>query len=137
LCVYRLTESWEEGTGTFSGPADDGATWYHSDYPVTWTSPGGTFDSVVLASKTLSAATNAYENFTSGELTAVVRGWYDGTYDNCGFLIKDLRTSGIFYARKIFHSDDAIYVPKLEITYVKIVHPSPQIVPFSLQSEEI
>src|SRR5206468_4540299 len=51
--VYRLTQSWTEGTGT----SNSGATWKTRDGATAWTTPGGDFAAAATAS-TATGTTN-------------------------------------------------------------------------------
>jgi len=135
LRACRVTHHWVEGTGV-----RDGVTWNEYNYSDglttganNWAMPGGDYtlaDSATLIVPPYSVqdgvvvTTWTYLNWT---VTDMVKGWTNGTYPNCGFLIKLDNESGSYrgggfpskeYAEEFAH--DLSYAPKLEITYAAV-----------------
>ncbi|HVL59569.1 MAG TPA: DNRLRE domain-containing protein [Burkholderiaceae bacterium] len=76
LQLYRLTQSWVEGTRNGSGTSD-GVTWARRDASNNWTTPGGTYATPAVASLTVPASFNA--GFLTFDVTSVVQQWINGT----------------------------------------------------------
>ena len=95
MALYRLSESWGEGTsiGTgVGGPATAGdTTWtqrfYSATTPVDWTVAGGTF---VATSSANTVVTNVLGSFSwiSGALAGDVQGWVDDPSTNFGWILR-------------------------------------------------
>jgi hypothetical protein len=85
ISVYRVIEDWNEGGGGCSANYPDTATWESRQPGVKWTTPGGggTVDPTAVASQ-------AYPPNTSGvsfDVTALAKGWRNGSYLNQGVLL--------------------------------------------------
>lgn len=79
--VHRVTRSWDEGTGSGLSTGD-GAEWSTYDGTNSWSTAGGDYDSAVEASTTVSS-----EGWNSWNITTLVRGWINGTYENHGVVL--------------------------------------------------
>lgn len=92
--LRRLIEDWGEGTSAATGgqgsgaPAAPGdATWLHAFYPsVTWSQPGGVFDSDVSSSVTVGAA-GLYTWHSTARLIADVQAFVNQPNTNFGWLL--------------------------------------------------
>jgi len=125
LRVCRVTHDWVEGTGN-GGYVQDGVTWNEYNYSDglttatnNWGTPGG--DYTLTDSSTFTVPPDPPWGATSWTVTNIVKGWANGTYANCGFLIKLDNESGT-YKGGIFDSKEFVEEygyggTKLEITY--------------------
>ncbi len=77
--LYRMTQSWTEGTGS----ANSGANWATYDGTNSWTTNGGDFDSTSHDTKTIAAGTDAWYFWNVSDL---IQEWKDGTYSNYGMI---------------------------------------------------
>src|SRR5678815_4895779 len=90
VSLYRVTESWGEGTSVATGNGDAGAspttgdaTWIHRFYPGTnWTPAGGSF--VGAASATMSVTGAGFYAWTSATLAADIQTWIDNPSASSG-----------------------------------------------------
>ena len=134
ISLYRLTDSWGEGTngagnslvGLGQGfPAQEGdATWanrfFSSTSPVPWTNAGGDFISTTSAETIVGATTNTgYTWASTPVLVADVQGWVDNTSSNFGWLLENnnetsSRTFRAFYTRD---ETNSALQPQLQITF--------------------
>jgi len=109
LTVWRVTQSWLEGTKTGSGNAD-GATWKTSDGITSWTN-GAPLAATGEPTVTLSSS------FTSGwvtfDVTGLVQAWVDGFYPVNGLALLSNASSGISFNSK----DNSSSKPLLTIVY--------------------
>src|SRR3989344_4289124 len=80
--VYRITRSWEEGTGD-NVQTNDGATWKYYDNQDNWDNSGGDYDNFEWSSQDVTDQDLWYE----WDITQLVTNWYNGTYDNYGMLL--------------------------------------------------
>ena len=95
VSIHRVTAPWAEGS-------------------VTWNSFGGSYDPTVLGTFVADSA-GGFPYLRSVDLTSLVQGWVDGTYDNNGIL---LTQNVIDYAQ--FTSSEGTFVslrPQLEVCY--------------------
>src|SRR3989344_3951468 len=110
--VYRITRSWEEGTGD-NVQTNDGATWKYYDNQDNWDNSGGDYDNFEWSSQDVTDQDLWYE----WDITQLVTNWYNGTYDNYGML---LLTESNNVGTKTFasseHSDSSIR-PQLILNY--------------------
>lgn len=111
ITVHKLTQSWVEGTKTGSGTAD-GATWKTYDGTNAWTTNGGDYNAVPIATSSISNSSNVN---VSWEIAPLVEGWLTGKVVNNGVLLKTVDTISPIFASK----EDATVAnrPKLLITY--------------------
>ncbi|HET6493922.1 MAG TPA: DNRLRE domain-containing protein [Thermoguttaceae bacterium] len=139
LQLYRLLESWEEGTGsgassvyasetggtggTGFGPQDGACDWYDRYHGSTaWSVPGAVGGGSSLADPSAVYTVTA-EHTILMDVTQDLRYWYaNGTNSlNYGWVITSQDTDGEWPAGIRFHSDDYIYPsyqPALAIDYV-------------------
>ena len=87
LQAHRVTQAWDEGTGTSSGGCTgDGATWYDATTGVQWASQGGDYDPANAASLAKPASqTSSWDRL---DITGLAQQWVDGTAANLGVLLK-------------------------------------------------
>lgn len=115
LGIYRITRDWIEGTGDQTGatPAD-GASWDAYDGVAAWSTPGGDYDTQLIASSPVPDMLARWHNF---DVTSLVSGWVNGTYPNYGMLIKAV--SGSLTKSHLSTSDETEVTerPKLTINY--------------------
>jgi Tfp pilus assembly protein PilX len=109
LTVWRVTQSWVEGTRTGSGKAN-GATWNTSNGTTSWTN-GAPLASPAVASTPISGS------FTSGwvtwDVTGLVQQWVDFIYPNYGAAVLSDTSSGISFNSR----QNASGQPQLIIAY--------------------
>jgi hypothetical protein len=119
VALYRVTNSWTEGTGwdLWSDPSyvPDGATWALASPGTAWTTPGGDYDAAVVGQGTLPAGMgNGWVNL---DATAAVRAWVEGDAPNYGLL---LRPQSGDYSYHYYHSRNhgvPNLRPRLVVTY--------------------
>ena len=111
--IHRFTRSWDEGTG-IDTITNNGATWNNATGTLAWTTAGGDFDSFVFASN----STIALNEALTFDITSLVRGWINGTWNNYGFLLKH-NNETVNGNDVIYSSDygDQTFRPKLVINY--------------------
>ena len=81
--VYRLTQSWLEGTGNGSY-TDDGATWNTYNGANTWSTPGGDYDT--NSGLNFTVTTTRGQWFTL-DVTPIVQYWRANPSENHGLII--------------------------------------------------
>jgi len=111
VSVHRVSRDWVEGTQGGTGTAD-GATWLYWDGTNPWASAGGDYDPAPVAN---SPVTDAIGDWESWDISTLVQGWVDGTFENNGLLLKGTGTIAVSFASK--EDADATLHPKLRITY--------------------
>ncbi len=126
LNVHRVIASWGEGTSTGTGGGGfatiGDATWTHRFHDtVLWTTPGGDFESTVLASLTPGGSGN--QSFSSTpRLVSAVQGWTTSPANNFGFIIKEaavnIGSAARFYTRE---SVDPATRPMLSVDFTRPV----------------
>lgn len=97
--IYRLTSGWREGTVTWNVP---------------WRTPGGDYD-----------ADHLYSNFAIGseacvidvDISGLVAGWVDGTYDNFGILITASGPRSIVHYVSKDDPRNGDLAPRLDVVY--------------------
>jgi hypothetical protein len=110
--VYRVTTFW---IGNI-----DFTSWKYATYPSeTWKTPGGDFkgptDTVKIEIK---------DTWNEWDVTDDVKLWYDGKYENYGWILKDLNEGDIkgysvwFPSYKLWYLIDQNYSPKLVVTLI-------------------
>jgi hypothetical protein len=99
--LYALAKTWNEGTVTWNNCP----TWYLSPYAQAY-------------------APQTYDEFTSWDVTDIVKLWASGSYVNYGFFVWDVQVPSINYIDNqitYYISRDSgeaqAYWPKLEVTY--------------------
>lgn len=110
--VYRLTRAFDEGTGNYSSTVD--VIWNYADYPsVAWTTGGGDYATPEIDSVTIGSY-----GWYEWNVTDCVIDWYDGTYNNYGFLVRFPDYDDGTY-RCFFYSSEGndLYDPQLVIYY--------------------
>ena len=80
--VYRITRSWEEGTGD-NVQTNDGATWKYYDNQDNWDNSGGDYDNFEWSSQDVTDQDLWYE----WDITHLVTSWSNSTYINYGMLL--------------------------------------------------
>ncbi len=115
--LYRLANSWREGTGTSGQDTGNGVTWLTRDGINPWSSPGGDFDQEPLAasSETLPDETQTREAY---DITSLVKGWLGNTIDNYGIMAAipgEYTHSASFYCSS--ENEETSCRPALEIVY--------------------
>lgn len=129
--LKRFLEDWGEGAsfafgggGAQAEPGD--ATWLHQFWPSdTWSTPGGTFTSVVSAQKAVGDS-GTYVFGPTAQMTADVQAWLDDPATNFGWCVQGNETT--LKSVKQFGSreaQDEDWIPKLTITFTP---PPPPIV---------
>lgn len=122
--VYRITNSWVEGTGSGS-QTNDGVTWNNRSGTQTWTTAGGDYDAAAFTKTNVTVV-----GYYTWDITNLMRGWINGTWTNNGLILADT-ANGI--SRKSFTSGDgsnATNRPKLIVNYttalnISLVSPTP------------
>ena len=122
LDVHPVLNSWDMGLGKRQDlpKTTDGVSWLYRDYlgGLEWNTPGG--DYITGSKASFQFDTQAID--VKFNVTDIVMGWIDGTYDNNGFLIKYTNaeeTDEKNYGEVNFFSSDTntIYRPKLSIRW--------------------
>lgn len=129
--LHRLSGDWGEGASIAPSPEGQGgpaqtndATWLHRFYDsVSWTTPGGDFDSLVSAGEIVFQA-QAYDWVCSdtNQMLADVQAWLDTPASNFGWLLKMANESPslTFTALRFISKDHptADKRPKLTVAYL-------------------
>ena len=86
--LYRVTNAWDEGTGTsnIGDATGDGVTWIMRTAVDAWDTLGGDFDPTVIGSAFVDGPANY--SISNASLIAIVQDMVDGNIDNNGFLLK-------------------------------------------------
>ncbi len=77
LDLYRVVQPWSEGT----------VTWSQSETGVSWSTPGGDYDSVQQVGQIPFEGGCDHCFFTPLEITNLVQAWADGTIENNGLIL--------------------------------------------------
>jgi hypothetical protein len=112
LDVFRLTQYWAEGSLDGGAQTADGVTWDNYDAVNPWSVAGGDYNAVLEASTPVDPALGWH----SWDVTDMVTGWADGSWQNYGLIIKG-RT---YVQNATFTPGDGTTPelrPKLVITY--------------------
>ncbi|MFA5764331.1 MAG: LamG-like jellyroll fold domain-containing protein, partial [archaeon] len=117
VIIQTINNSWVEGTGIDQN-TNDGVTWNNRSGNQIWNSSGVDFNSYIWANTTVSSEGVFY----TWDITPLVQGWINGTYENNGILIRAGAGDGIW---KFASSDstNATIRPKLNITYTESILP--------------
>jgi hypothetical protein len=126
VSVYRVANSWGEGTsdaggqeGTGSGAEDNDATWTFRFYDrIAWQNAGGDFDPTPRAA---TAVTGTFTTFSwaSAMMTADVQSWLAQPETNFGWMLRGSENMGNSARRFDSHeSTTPTNRPQLVITYV-------------------
>lgn len=124
--VYRALASWGEGASDSGDPGGGGAnpepgdaTWLHRFYsptnPVFWTTPGGDFNSTILASQTVGSI-GSY-SWQSAGLTAGVQAWLDEPAENFGLLLRGVESGRTAKRFDTHENATAAFRPVLRVNY--------------------
>jgi len=100
FAIYRVVASWDEGT-------------------ITWNNQPN-HDSTAFGQKTVNLLNPPVETWQDFDVTSLVGGWYDGTWDNYGMVIRLVNENDL--CKLSFYSSDFSlpdYRPKLTINYTK------------------
>jgi len=89
--VHRVTAAWDEST-------------------VSWNSFASSYDPAIVGSFTVTQ-----EGYQEVDITPLVQGWLDGTYENYGLLLEQGATAYTYYPSSEF--DDITKRPALELCY--------------------
>lgn len=116
VSVFRVKESWTEGTGTTTLDTSDGATWNNHNGANAWNSAGGYFHPTSENNTEVSTSNKWYQF----DITDVVSKWHKGEVDNYGILLKytdEVTHSNSF--KTFYSSDSDVYDrrPKLSVEY--------------------
>ncbi|UCE38245.1 MAG: tandem-95 repeat protein [Thermoplasmata archaeon] len=103
VAVYRVENSWSESI----------VNWIQRDAVSNWVTSGGDYDPLAVDTVAL---TNSYD-WVSWNITSLVDGWVNGTYENNGVLLDG--PTGTNTWKEFYSSDYASlsFRPKLNITY--------------------
>lgn len=130
LSLYRLTETWGEGTSNnpqnqgYGAPATtNDATWNYRFFNTSsWTVPGGSFSAVASASTTLGTGGLITWGPTA-QLAADVQGWLDTPVSNAGWMLRgDEVNNGT--ASRFDSIQSGSTRPALTITYSAVAPPT-------------
>lgn len=126
--VHRITKAWEEG----KTPYENFPHWYYRNRNSYWDYTqnqagyqyGGNYDPTPVASKRISYDTQEVDF----DVTNVVRGWKDNSYENNGLLIKynnDEVAQGAFhiFTKELTESGFGVGLPYIEVEFNE--HPEP------------
>lgn len=119
--LYRLTNTWSEGTGVGSGSGGQvvpgGSSWVFTYYPTTtWNSAGGDFIATASATTTIGTVNPSTTIWTGSGLVADVQGWVNDSTTNHGWiLIGDETTSQSI--RGYASAEDGTSPPVLIVNY--------------------
>lgn len=118
--IYRVTKTWDEGTGTGS-VTGNGATWNNATSSELWASSGGDY-AEEIDSVTFTNESDYWYNFT---ITPIITGWYNGSYSNYGLILVSSDAENGNYT-DISSSDaaDSSLRPKLTIDYTSNAAPT-------------
>ncbi|MBI2074608.1 MAG: DNRLRE domain-containing protein [Candidatus Levybacteria bacterium] len=118
--VYRMLQSWVEGTGNFS-TTGDGTTWLTYNGVSNWQTAGGSGsndrETTAIGSSAFASSETSGE-FKNFSLTAsAVQEWIDGTMTNNGVMIKSEETGTNRFTFAASDNATAANRPKLAISY--------------------
>lgn len=128
VTAYRMTEDWREGTSVYYR-SSDGVTWFEFDFydhnqsmEHNWNSPGGDFDSTsdygFGANGIVGIGFVEKGNWTTLDITTLVRKWIAGDRSNCGIMLKANQKG--YNAVSFYSSEAAEKRPAIEIHYSQI-----------------
>ncbi|UCG69603.1 MAG: DNRLRE domain-containing protein, partial [Thermoplasmata archaeon] len=102
--LYRLNRSWTE----------TGADWNTTDGTNNWTSAGGDYNSTIEYSSLVTAGSYGWSYW---DITDLIRGWKNGSYENNGIILVGNAGSGwhLFYSSD--YLGDTSLRPKLVLKY--------------------
>lgn len=95
MSLHTVTENWGEGASNAPGPEGRGttaqvgdATWLHRFYDTdVWSTPGGDFAPVAVASEQVSSGPQSVLFPSSPQLVAAVQAWVDDPASNHGWIL--------------------------------------------------
>ena len=106
LSLYRLIETWGEGTSLNTLGVDGGtggfgaaatandATWASRFFNTTsWTTPGGTFNSGATATRPAALGLVTWDSATQAALATDVQGWINNSASNAGWILRGNETT--------------------------------------------
>jgi len=104
VTAHRITNPWNE----------DYVTWRRRDNGINWDTSGGDLDPNAVSTTLVGPASNIRYEW---DLTSLVQGWVDATYENHGVALRTME-NGIF-GERFYTSDetDPARRPRLTITY--------------------
>jgi N-acetylneuraminic acid mutarotase len=108
--LYRMTSSWQEGTGA-SSPVD-GANWTTSNGTNPWLTPGGDHHPAMVDSVWMNAG-----YWSAFDLTDLAVAWLSSRYPNQGVMLDMSAGFGTLYIVSS-NSSDSIHRPKLSLSYL-------------------
>ncbi len=131
LSLYRLTQTWGEGTSQnnltkgYGAPATtNDVTWARRFYNTTsWTTAGGDFNAVATASRPAAAGLITWDSATQATLKTDVQGWLDTPAGNAGWILRGDEVSQ-FTACQFDSKDIGTTPPALQITYAAAPQPT-------------
>ncbi len=109
--LYRVKQSWVEGTKYDSGTAD-GATWNTYNGINAWLTNGGDYDAAPIAGTSVTDGSNVARSW---EIASLVQDWVTGKYPNNGMLLKAAGGVTVTFASK--EDTTAANRPKLTLSY--------------------
>lgn len=109
--LYRVKQSWVEGTMNGSGTAD-GATWNTYNGSNAWLTNGGDYDATAIASTSVTDGSNVARSW---EIASLVQDWLTGKYLNNGMQLKAAGGVTVTFASK--EDTTAANRPKLTVNY--------------------
>ncbi len=116
--LYKVTQSWSEGTAGCGGTVDVDASWdYYNGSGNSWSNAGGDFDSSAISNSIL--VDGDLEAFIDFDINAsVVQSWLDNPSANYGVILKADNEDTDNYA-SVYSSEetDIEYRPKLTVYY--------------------
>jgi len=122
--IYRITENWNETNVTWNDRdfGGDGANGGGDD--TAWATAGGTYNSDDYGSLEIEGTGNYSVNITS-----LVQGWVNESYDNYGLVIITKNITGMWKYIASANNETAAYRPKLEVDvnynpYVLVTDPN-------------
>ncbi len=131
ITAYRVTQLWDEGTKSGSGPAN-GATWNYAQFVkannyIFWTNPGGTYEATSGVTGTDDSGNPLPINFSVGwvkwDVTPLMKDWFANAQDsskgfpNRGVLITINTTDNLSFVSRENTTYDASYRAQLIVTY--------------------
>lgn len=109
ISVHRITNVWAQGV---NANATGASNWTESDTAISWTTPGGDYDTTAVTITTLAGTVG----WSQWDIAALVQDWVDGKYPNQGFMLNPAPgASAYFYSSD--YTGDVTLRPKLTISY--------------------
>ncbi|MEH6503309.1 MAG: DNRLRE domain-containing protein [Cycloclasticus sp.] len=109
ISAHRITNAWAQGVNANGTGASN---WTESDTAISWTTPGGDYDTTAVTITTLAGTVG----WSQWDIAALVQDWVDGKYPNQGFMLNPAPgASAYFYSSD--YTGDVTLRPKLTISY--------------------